>query len=79
MSEATAGEESAAWLDAAKWLETVEHDAKTAARKAWQAVESTKSDRWEEAAQLIDFAINLERKYRTPVVWVLLARIIHGA
>ena len=69
IAEATPGEESQAWADAARWLRVVEHDAKLAATHGKQALQFASSGDALAARTQIVFAIGLEAKYRSPIAW----------
>lgn len=68
-AKATRGDEAACWLEAAKWLETVENDAAEAASLADQALRSNEAAGSLEPIDCLLRAERLEAKYRDPVVY----------
>ncbi|WP_182866530.1 hypothetical protein [Stieleria mannarensis] len=69
-AKATRGEESQCWYQAAEWLSGVEHDAKTAAEYAQQALNAAGSGDLAVAIKLLDQASALAAKYPVSVGYV---------
>ena len=68
-AKATRGEESQCWCEAAIWLIQIERDAALAAELAQQAFRAAELGNNETARQLLNDAVELERKYRAPTVY----------
>ena len=69
MSEATSGSESAAWLEATQFLESLENDARAARTASKKAVLLVESCHLPEALVEAQNAVSLESKHLDPVVW----------
>ncbi|QEG00391.1 hypothetical protein Mal15_44610 [Stieleria maiorica] len=69
-AKATRGDESQCWYQAAQWLAGVEHDAKTAAEHAQQALNAVASGDLAVAIKLFDQASVLAAKYPVSVGYV---------
>jgi hypothetical protein len=79
LAEATSGEESNAWGEATRWLEQVERDANAAQSAANTAIELLETDDLPVALSKVKEACQLESKYRQPVVWTPLCKLISKA
>ncbi|HEX5270799.1 MAG TPA: hypothetical protein VFW33_09945 [Gemmataceae bacterium] len=75
MARATAGAESAEWRAAAVWLSEVEAAARAAEQEASRAARLAAEGQFAEAAERARRALDLESRYRPPVVW----RPLHDA
>jgi hypothetical protein len=75
MARATAGAESAEWRAAAQWLAEVETAAREAEEEASRAARLATEGQLAEAAERARSALDLEARYRPPVVW----RPLHDA
>ncbi len=69
MARATAGAESAEWRKAAHWLSEVEAAAREAQEEASRAARLAADGEFAEAAECARTALDLESRYRPPVVW----------
>ncbi len=76
LSEATSGEESAAWAAASQWLEQVERHAREAHKAASEAVALVENQKWALARMRINEACELESQYHTELVWAPLRDLI---
>ncbi len=79
LAEATAGEESEAWLAATRWLEQVEQNAREARSAASSAVELFTKRRRAMALARVTKACQLEARYHQQLVWEPLRELIAGA
>lgn len=75
-AEATRGKESEFWREAFRYLDGVERDARTAASLASEAIVLWQLGSHAEALTRLDGAITLEGKYRTPVCYAPLRRLL---
>ena len=75
MARATAGAEAAEWRAAAHWLAEVEAAAREAEQEATRAARLAAEGQLTEAAERARSALDLEARYRPPVVW----RALHEA
>ncbi|MDA8744401.1 hypothetical protein N9N28_07205 [Rubripirellula amarantea] len=78
ISEATSGDESAAWNLAMEFLASIENDALAARKSAETAMALMCLGKTDEAIAMVDRAVELEAKYRDPVVWTLLRDAVGG-
>jgi hypothetical protein len=69
MARATAGAEAAEWRAAAQWLAEVESAARAAEEEASRAARLAADGQLAEAAERVRLALDLESRYRPPVVW----------
>jgi hypothetical protein len=69
MARATAGAEAAEWRSAAQWLGEVEAAARQAEEEASRAARLAAAGKLAEAAERARSALDLESRYRPPVVW----------
>ena len=69
LAELTPGDEATAWDEAARYLYTIERDARDAENAARRAVELFRLDSLPQSASEIERAVSLEARYRKPLVW----------
>lgn len=79
LANATAGNESLAWHEAANWLENVERDAQQAESEAYCANELAKSGRLSDAEVHARKACELEQSYEQSIAWAELLQAIQHA
>ena len=78
MARATAGTEATDWRAAAQWLAEVEATARQAEEEATRAARLAADGKLAEAARRARAALELEGRYRPPVVWRPLHEAIVG-
>jgi hypothetical protein len=75
-AQATRGEESTHWREVGRYLETVEQDARRAADLAGEAIKVWSLGNVAEARNRLEEAIELEARYREPVAYSRLRRLM---
>jgi hypothetical protein len=75
-ARATRGDESKNWREAYQFLDRVEQDAQTAATLASEAVDLWCLGNHREALALLEEAIDLEARYRVPIVYLRLRQLM---
>lgn len=75
-AQATRGDESVYWREVSAFLEQLERDASSASQLASDAVQLWMSGNHQEAIEHLDQAIRLEARYREPVTYSPLRKLI---
>jgi hypothetical protein len=78
MARATSGSEAADWRAAAHWLAEVEATALRAEDEAHRAAQLAADGHFADAELHAQTALDLEGRYRSPVVWLSLRDAIAG-
>lgn len=79
LANATAGEESLAWHQAARWLDHVERDAQLAESEAALAVQLALAQQFDQAMHHARRACELQREYPELHVWNALFDVIQSS
>jgi hypothetical protein len=79
LANATSGQESQAWNDAADWLAKVESDAAEAKLLATQAVAHCRKRMWQLALSTMEYACTIESAYHSELTWQPLRDLIASA